>query len=110
MFTNNPSNDNNNTSNNNSVNNALTGGALNQRVYTLRHIETGEFICLRQDGKEHLACFSDGDSALQFRAELGLLEHVDISSERLGDTPFDRFWLNGQMTGRAASGQAATAN
>ena len=102
MFTNNPLNKHNN--------DTLTGRALDQRVYTLRHIETGEFICLRQDGAEHLACFSDGDSAFQFRQELGLLEHVDISAQRLGDTPFDRFWLNGQMTGRAVAPQTANAN
>ena len=82
-------------------NTVLHQSDLNQTVYTLRHIESGEFICLRQSGREHLACFSDGDSALQFRAELNLLEHVDIASLKLGDTPFDLFWLNGQTASRA---------
>jgi hypothetical protein len=74
---------------------------VSQRVYTLRHLETGEFICLRQDGREHMACFSDGDTAIQFREELGLLEHVDIAAMRIGDAPFDHFWLDGEMIGRS---------
>lgn len=70
------------------------------RVYILRHIENGEFICLRQEGREYLACFSDGDSAYQFREELGLLEHVDIAGMCIGNAPFDHFWLDGEMVGR----------
>jgi hypothetical protein len=73
---------------------------VSQRVHALQHIETSEFICLRQGGKEYLACFTDGDSAYQFRDELGLLEYVDIASLRLGDAPFDNFWLDGEMLGR----------
>jgi hypothetical protein len=73
---------------------------VSQRVHALQHIETREFICLRQNGKEYLACFSDGDSAFQFRDELGLLEYVDIACLRLGDAPFDNFWLDGEMLGR----------
>ncbi len=91
-------------------NGPLDQNELNQRVFTLRHIETGEYICLRQNGAEHLACFSDGDSALQFRLDLGLLEHVDISTARLCDTPFDKFWLNGKTTGRAVAACAAAAH
>ena len=71
-----------------------------QRVYTLKHIETGEYICLRQDGKEYMACFTDGDTAHQFRDELGLLEHVDITALTIGEAPFDQFWLDGEMIGR----------
>jgi hypothetical protein len=74
---------------------------VSQRVHTLKHIETGEYICLRQEGREYLACFSDGDTAYQFREELGLLEHVDIAAMRLGDAPFDHFWLDGEMIGRS---------
>ena len=74
-----------------------------QHVFALRHIETGEFICLRHEMREFLAAFSDGDTALQFREELGLLEHVDVVNMRLGDAPFDQFWLNGEMV--EASGQ-----
>jgi hypothetical protein len=74
-----------------------------QPIFALRHLETGEFICLRHDMREFLAAFSDGDTAIQFREELGLLEHVDIVNLRLGDAPFDQFWLDGEM--REASGQ-----
>jgi hypothetical protein len=74
---------------------------VSRRVHTLRHIETGEYICLRQDGKEYMACFSDGDTAMQFRDELGLLEHVDVASMRIGEAPFDHFWLDGEMIGRS---------
>lgn len=66
----------------------------------MQHIDTGEFICLRQNGREYLACFSDGDSAYQFREELGLVEFVDVSCLRLGDAPFDNFWLDGEMISR----------
>ena len=68
-----------------------------RNVYALRHLETKEYICLRHDKREYLAAFSDGDTAFQFRQELGLLEHVDIVTMRLGDAPFDQFWLDGEM-------------
>jgi hypothetical protein len=70
------------------------------RVHVLRHLETGEFVCLSQSGQEYLAAFSDGDSALQFRAELGMIEFVDIISLTLGEAPFSQFWLDGQLIGR----------
>jgi hypothetical protein len=73
---------------------------ITHRVYALRHIETGEYICLRQEGHEYLACFSDGDTSLQFRDELGLLEHVDMVLMPIGEAPFDYFWLDGEMIGR----------
>jgi len=81
-----------------------------QVVHALKHIETGEYICLRHDGREFMACFSDGDTAMQFRAELGLIEHVDIAAMRLGDAPFDNFWLNSEMIGRSVFTEAATSN
>ena len=71
-----------------------------QIVHALRHIETGEYICLRHDSREYVACFSDGDTARQFRAELRLIEFVDIAPLKLGDAPFDNFWLDGDMIGR----------
>jgi hypothetical protein len=74
---------------------------ISQNVHTLRHIETGEYICLRQNGQEYMACFTDGDSAYQFREELGLLEHVNIERMALGETPFEYFWLDGEMISRA---------
>lgn len=74
---------------------------LSQRVYTLRHIETGEYICLRQQKTEYLACFSDGDTAGQFRSDVGLIEHVDLNPMRLSEAPFDHYWLDGEMLGRS---------
>lgn len=72
-----------------------------QTVYTLRHIETGEYVCLRQSGDEYLAAFTDGDSAIRFRAELHLIEFVDISPMRLGSVPFDHYYLDGELTTRS---------
>ncbi len=74
---------------------------LSQRVYTLRHIETGEYICLRQQETEYLACFSDGDTASQFREDVSLIEYVDITPMRLREAPFDHYWLDGEMLGRS---------
>ena len=68
----------------------------NQRIYALQHLETNEFICLLQDGTDYLACFSDGDTALEFRAALGLQEHVDLVCTTLDKSPFRHFWLDGQ--------------
>jgi L-ascorbate metabolism protein UlaG (beta-lactamase superfamily) len=70
---------------------------MSRSIFALRHIETGEYICLRHEGNEYLACFTDADTAFQFREELGLLEHVDIASMPLGEAPFDHFWLDGDM-------------
>ncbi len=67
-----------------------------QRIFALCHIDSGEFICLLQDGRDYLASFSDGDSALEFRAALGLQEHVDLVSTTPGQSPFRCFWLDGQ--------------
>jgi len=67
-----------------------------QHVYALQHLETGEYICLLQEGTDYLACFSDGDSALEFRALLGLQEHVDLCSTTLERSPFSHFWLDGE--------------
>ncbi len=75
--------------------------ATSQKVYALQHIETGEYICLRQGGREYLACFTDGDTTMQFRVELGLVEHVDLVRMRLSDAPFNNFWLDGETIGRA---------
>ena len=69
---------------------------LKQPIYGLRHIENGEFICMLQEGEDYLACFSDGDTALQFRAELGLQEHVDLFCTTLERSPFHHFWLDGE--------------
>jgi len=67
-----------------------------QRVYSLQHLETGEFICLLQDGVDYLACFSDGDTALEFRSALGLQEHVRLYASPLEECPFTHFWLDGR--------------
>ena len=70
---------------------------VSQGIYALRHLETGEYICLRHEGNEYLASFTDGDTAIEFRDELGILEHVDIVAMPLGEAPFDHFWLDGDM-------------
>ena len=44
-------------------------------------------ICLLQEGTDYLACFTDGDSALEFRSLLGLQEHVDLCSTTLERSP-----------------------
>ncbi len=75
---------------------------VSQSIFALCHIETSEYICLRHEGSEYLACFTDGDTAFQFREELGLLEHVNITSMRLGEAPFDHFWLDGEMIAEPA--------
>ena len=67
-----------------------------QRVFALQHLDSGEFICLLQEGTDYLACFSDGDSALEFRALLGLQEHVDLAATTLDRSPFSHFWLDGE--------------
>jgi hypothetical protein len=66
-----------------------------QRVYALQHIESGEFICLLQDNVDYLACFTNGDDALQFREELGLQEHVRMHVSTINECPFNHFWLDG---------------
>ncbi len=76
-------------------------GDFQRTVYTMRHIETGEFLCLRQSDDEYLAAFTDDDSALRFRAELHLIEFVDISPMRLGSVPFDHYYLDGELTTRS---------
>ena len=67
-----------------------------QRIYALQHIENGEFICLLQEGVDYLACFSDGDTALEFRTALGLQEHVDLVSMTMATSPFTHFWMDGE--------------
>jgi hypothetical protein len=76
---------------------------VTQTIFALRHLESGEFICLRHEGHEFLASFTDGDSAHQFRDELGLLEHCEIASMPLGEAPFDHFWLDGEMVAAKAA-------
>lgn len=71
-------------------------------VYTLRHIDTGEYVCLRQDGEEYLAAFTNDDSALKFRSEVNLIEFVDITSGYLANVPFDHFYLDGELLTRSA--------
>lgn len=67
-----------------------------QRIYALRHLDTNEFICLLQEGTDYLACFSDGDTALEFRTSLGLQEHVDLHCTAIDRSPFKHFWLDGE--------------
>lgn len=75
---------------------ALPVKNITQRVFSLRHIETTEYVCLLQDGIDYLACFTDGDSALAFRTELGLQEYVDIFVSPLERCPFTHYYLDGE--------------
>ena len=68
----------------------------NQRIFALQHLDSGEYICLLQEGTDYLACFSDGDTALEFRASLGLQEHVDLCPTTIKRSPFSHFWLDGE--------------
>jgi hypothetical protein len=79
-----------------------------ERVYALQHLESGEFICLLQDGVDYLACFSDGDTALEFRSALGLQEHVKIYASNISNCPFTHFWLDGQSVILASSDVAVS--
>jgi len=74
---------------------------LKQTIYALQHIESGEFICLLQEDStgnrvDFLACFTDGDTALEFRAALGLQEHLDLYRCTIDSSPFSHFWLDGE--------------
>ena len=79
-----------------------------QHVYALQHLDSGEFICLLQEGTDYLACFSDGDSALEFRALLGLQEHVDLAPTTLDRSPFSHFWLDGESVDIAKESEVAS--
>lgn|GEM_PF-1024702 len=79
-----------------------------QRVFALQHLDSGEFICLLQEGTDYLACFSDGDSALEFRALLGLQEHVDLATTTLDHSPFAHFWLDGESVTIAKESEVAS--
>ena len=69
-------------------------------VYTLRHIETGEFVCLREGGRDYPVVFTEGASARCFCGTLRLVEFVDISPIRLGSVPFECYYLDGKITSR----------
>jgi len=73
-------------------------------VFMLRHIDTGEYVCLRREGREHLASFSEPRAAQRFQEEMRLVEFVDIVAMPLGDAPFDWFWLDGVAFGRSTVG------
>lgn len=66
-------------------------------MFVLRHIETDEYVCLRQDELEYLAAFSEVDAAREFRDQLQLTEFVDVVGTRLNQVPFDYFYLDGEM-------------
>lgn len=70
--------------------------SLDQPLYALQHIDTQEYVCMLHNNIDHLVCFTDGDSALQFRADLNLHEYVDMVVTTVNKSPFNSFWLNGQ--------------
>jgi hypothetical protein len=65
-------------------------------IGALKHIESGEYVCLLDDGIDYLCCFSDGDTALEFRASLKLQEHVDLHTTSMQKSPFTHFWFDGE--------------
>ncbi len=69
--------------------------SADQKVFALRHLETQEFICLLQDNKDYLACFTNLDSAYDFRNSLGLIEFVDVKAVTINDVPFAQVWIDG---------------
>lgn len=68
---------------------------LDQKVFVLKHIETQEFICLFQENKDYLACFTNPDSAHEFRSSLGLIEYVDVKCMTIDSVPFKQVWVDG---------------
>jgi hypothetical protein len=78
---------------------------LDRPVFLLKHLETGEYVCLRRDGREYLAAFTEPDSAARFQDEMQLIEFVDILAMPLADAPFDYFWLDGVAFGRPSTRQ-----
>jgi hypothetical protein len=69
-------------------------------IFVLQHLETSEFVCLRQDGRENLAAFSNRAAAAHFRDDLGLVEFVEIRVIAVDDAPFEMIWLDGEMIAR----------
>jgi len=78
---------------------------LDRPVFLLKHLETGEYVCLRREGREYLAAFTEPDSAMRFQDEMQLVEFVDILAMPLADAPFDYFWLDGVAFGRPSTHQ-----
>jgi hypothetical protein len=78
--------------------------AAGSTVFVLRHMETNEYVCLRQEGVEYMAAFTDERRALDFRQQLRLLEFVDVLSIRLSHAPFDHVYLDGEMLPLSAVG------
>lgn len=70
---------------------------LPRMVYALQHLENAEFICLfdKPTQTDYLACFSDGDTAMEFRSELRLQEYVDVVGVETAACPFTHLWLDG---------------
>lgn len=69
---------------------------VKQRIYALQHIDVGDYICLVQDGIDYLACFTDPDTALEFRAVLNLQEYVDLYVTSISESSFSHYWLDGE--------------
>ena len=67
------------------------------RIYTLRHLESQEFVCLIETRTPWLACFTDMDTCLHYRAEIGLRDHCAVVSTTLERIPFTRVWLDGEL-------------
>ena len=52
--------------------------AIPEKAFFLKKINSTDIVCILLEGIDWGVCFSDGDSALDLRKDLGLQEHVDI--------------------------------
>lgn len=66
-------------------------------VYTLRHLETGQYLSALRNGRNYIICFTDGDSAFAFQTALGTVEHNEIVTLPITAIPDGRMWLDGEF-------------
>lgn len=69
----------------------------NRYVFVLRHLESQQYICAMHEGEDYVIGFSNGDTAFQFRAELGQQEYAEICSVLVKDFPTRKFWFDSQF-------------
>lgn len=64
-------------------------------VFALRHLENGMYISAHRNGLDYVICFTDRDSAVSFRGELGATEHCEIVPTPINSFCDGRMWLDG---------------
>lgn len=67
------------------------------KLYALRHLETGMYLSAMRGGRDYVICFTNGDSALAFREQLGTVEYNEVVPITAGSLPGGRMWLNGKF-------------